>query len=496
MKQLYTIILTLLSGLFLSLPANAQNYLDVSFGTNGLVTSPAFLVKAMEVQNDGKIIVAGAANTDPYVKYFICRFNQDGTPDNTFGVSGKVQIGRQYNAIINDIKQLPNGQILAVGSHTHLNPLTSVYSATIELFRFNTTGMLDLSVGQQGFLNTGFGSTNSTAQKLVLLPDGKIYIIGQVPSMLSRAAIARYNANLTRDTSFNSNGYRVYNDIIPGFASVEVDAGEVITAISSVGGATTKLYRFLSNSNPDPTFGTNGVKEIAFGGTQNTINEIKRMEDGGILLSGTVKINNFSHAMLLKIDAEGNIDNGYGINGKVVLENSTTNIETIIGSIESNGKIVSAVRRSGNDFDYALLVTDFQGNISNNGLIATTMPGHQMPLSIKQQADGKILIMGDNASNMLLARYDISSYLSTGEYKLTNITAYPNPVKDILYINGIVGNPDLFLYDSLGKQYPVSQRQAGNGNAILQGFERLRTGIYFLNIVSGNDVKTIRILKQ
>ena len=69
--------------------------LDTSFGTGGKVTTE-FGVKfngagAVEIQGDGKIVVAGGAAGGPTgADIALARYNGDGSLDTSFGTGGKV----------------------------------------------------------------------------------------------------------------------------------------------------------------------------------------------------------------------------------------------------------------------------------------------------------------------------------------------------------------------------------------------------------------------
>ena len=75
------------------------------------------------------------------------------------------------------------------------------------------------------------------------------------------------------------------------------------------------------------------------------------------------------------------------------------------------------------------------------------------------------------------------------------IVLYPNPVRDILTINGIVTSPNtkLFVIDALGH---VLISEAVINSVITKNVSYLRPGIYFIKIQGGQQTKIISFVKQ
>lgn len=88
-------------------------------------------------------------------------------------------------------------------------------------------------------------------------------------------------------------------------------------------------------------------------------------------------------------------------------------------------------------------------------------------------------ILGDTESNCSL---------STENFMVSEIKLYPNPVKDVLSIQGLSGDENLFLYDLNGKL--IFDLPAQGENVQLLNLEELQSGVYFLTIQTkqGNRV--------
>ncbi len=164
---------------------NADGSLDATFNV-GLGASN--LVRAIAVQPDGKVIVAGDfINFNGLSLKRIVRLNSDGSIDTTFNP------GSGANAYIWKVVIQPNGKILIAGSFTQYDNIGRNGVA-----RLNANGSLDTS------FNPGTGA-NSDFLSLILQPDGKVLIGGNFTQYnnIGRSRIARLNADGSLDTGFN-----------------------------------------------------------------------------------------------------------------------------------------------------------------------------------------------------------------------------------------------------------------------------------------------------
>jgi uncharacterized delta-60 repeat protein len=184
--------------------------LDPTFGTGGEVlgtfSSGAHPVK---IQADGKIVVGGQGNG----AFALARYNAvDGSLDPTFGSGGKVTTGVSgsggcdYQLVLYPSSDPVNGgKILAVGDlyisggkhgTTHYN-----------LARYNPNGSLDTTFGSGGFATCPIHFSNGGNSGVLLQADDKILVAGSVSSSTAyTAALARFNANGSPDSTFGSGG--------------------------------------------------------------------------------------------------------------------------------------------------------------------------------------------------------------------------------------------------------------------------------------------------
>src|SRR5688572_17984221 len=162
--------------------------LDPSFSGDGIAEGQG--TRGFAVQTDNKVVAVVSASPG------IRRLTADGSPDPTFGTSGKVVTPFSPVDLV-----ISNGKIVVAGND-------------FRVARYNPNGTLDTTFGGgDGIAEAPLQHSNS-ANDLALAPDGKLVLIGGAiepdpgaPEM-NRAynTVVRYSANGTLDTSFSGDG--------------------------------------------------------------------------------------------------------------------------------------------------------------------------------------------------------------------------------------------------------------------------------------------------
>ena len=180
--------------------------LDNAFGTNGkeitlVGLSDAFAYSAA-IQKDGKIVAAGISSLGSNYGFSIVRYKENGSLDSSFGNGGIVatNIGNTYD-LANSVQLQEDGKIVVAG-YSMINN-----QSEFAVVRYNTNGSLDSGFGTGGIVTTSIGDINDYGQSVALQSDGKIVVtgysyIGNNPVL----ATVRYNSNGTLDNTFGANG--------------------------------------------------------------------------------------------------------------------------------------------------------------------------------------------------------------------------------------------------------------------------------------------------
>jgi uncharacterized delta-60 repeat protein len=194
---------------------NSDGSLDLTF--NHLLNgggSSAPNIFAISIQNDGKIIIGGDVSSASFVSG-ITRLNIDGTNDNTFNQG---QIGANSKVTATAIQ--PDGKILIGGNFWTYNGITMNRFA-----RLNPNGTIDLSFNS----GVGLGVTgdyNSRCKSIVIQPDGKIILFGNITQYngTNVGRLTRLNSDGTIDLNFNfgTTGFTTFSQSTPTNFKVEL----------------------------------------------------------------------------------------------------------------------------------------------------------------------------------------------------------------------------------------------------------------------------------
>lgn len=87
----------------------------------------------------------------------------------------------------------------------------------------------------------------------------------------------------------------------------------------------------------------------------------------------------------------------------------------------------------------------------------------------------------------------VEAALSVEDKFAINVNAYPNPVLDKLTVTSLFSLDSYTVFDILGKQVQSGQI---NANIASVDFSKLTSGMYFVNVQSGELQKTIKVMKR
>ncbi|HEX8248141.1 MAG TPA: FG-GAP-like repeat-containing protein [Pyrinomonadaceae bacterium] len=370
---------------------NTDGSLDSGFANGGIFRfefgNGSDEAQGIVLQPDGKIVVAGEANVNPFAAdtaFGVIRLNPNGTFDSTFGNNGVV-ITNFFSSLdkATEVALQPDGKIVATGWVTQggdNNGLTYDFAAV----RYNPNGTLDLTFGGgDGIAFVDFNGRGDLAQTSVLQPNGKIVLAGYV-SIVQGAdydyGLARLNADGSLDTTFDGDGKVTttfgetdWNELARGMA-LAPDGKIVVTGdsynpppvIGQSGNWDITVARYNQNGSLDTTFDGDG--RFIFDSNQGDGNEDSQdvfvQPDGKILLIGSSHlIQEFdigvSHRdmQIIRLNANGSFDNSFGNGGRKLTDfgifnpptaptfgsgrTSETGISAAI-TLQPDGKIVAA----------------------------------------------------------------------------------------------------------------------------------------------------------
>ena len=333
---------------------NADGTLDTSFITGtGITQQASFPVVAL--QPDGKILIGGVYIYNGQAINALARLNSDGSLDSTFNAWGGI-------FSLNDILVLPNGKILICGN----------FPGRSGVIRLNSNGTYDAEIDLVG----------GDVETIALAPDGKIVVGGNFYQ--PRNNVARFNADLTLDTTFNpttgSNGYSVNKVIVQPNGKI-LAAGDFLTFN---GVATEGLIRLNDNGSVDTTFDfTNETPRFL------RVTSIALQSDGRILADYNYTYNTYQYSIdVRRFNPDGTTDTTFNTN-------TDNNLYAFDLNILPDGSILvgGSFFQINNQQHLRLVKLNSNGSLVNSFNPAFSSVG--TIYAIEKQPDGKTLIAGN-----------------------------------------------------------------------------------------------------
>jgi uncharacterized delta-60 repeat protein len=172
---------------------NADGSPDDGFGDHGITTTDLGTqnddARALAIQPDGKILVAGSADE----AIGLARYLPNGGLDPDFGNLGKSVTKLGFGDTANGVALTPSGGILIAGY-----TVGAKSDEDFLLAGFRADGTLDPGFGNLGYVTTDFGSGSDFAEGLTVDDQGGIVLVGRATSnTIIDLALARYKPDGT-----------------------------------------------------------------------------------------------------------------------------------------------------------------------------------------------------------------------------------------------------------------------------------------------------------
>jgi uncharacterized delta-60 repeat protein len=405
--------------------------------------------RAVAIQPDGKIVIAGEAEVLGFGNFDIvlARLNADGTFDAGFGSNGKITTNLPSNRADygRALALQPDGKILVAGYSNR--PTTGDDFVAV---RYNSNGSLDTSFNGTGIVTMDILTNRADrASSVAIGLDDRIVVVGYTndPSFKNNFAVVRYNPDGSLDSSFNGTGkvatdLNLNSDDIGNAVTLQSD-GRIVAAGQSADDF--GLVRYNSNGSLDESFGGgDGIVTTNFGtGATDIGRAVVIQGDGKITVAGRSR----SELAFARYDPDGTLDASFDLDGLLV-QNAGNNYISGNGgywgmALQADGKIVAAGDGWRGDFrnDFTVSRLNQNGTFDlsfkgGDGIAATDVNGRfDEARSVAIQPDGKIVV-GGSAQN------------STGGHDLAVTRYNPDGTLDTSFdsdgiaITDIQGHPD------------------------------------------------------
>ena len=369
---------------------NIDGTLDTTFTLDSSLGQ--FELSQLAVQNDGKILIANE---------YLCnikRINADGSIDSSF-YNNVDFTGTGIYSYIHTIVLQPDGKILVGGKFFYCNTVF-----TKDIARLNADGTIDMSflcINMPDYSNASDEVVRYGVSALLLESDGKIIVGGDFRKYNNIAAkgIMRLNPDLTRDFTFDS-GINIFDDnptstIRYGCVN-DLDRHTDGTILCSGYFFDYKnipvhnIVKLLSNGNKDSSF-TNICR-----GFDGDANIIRFQNDGKIIIAGHFhSYDGINRNKILRLNQDGSLDTSFNVNTSAFIDEVNSPLDV---KIQNDGKIiVGSLTKYYNGYPGGALVrlnSDGSIDTSFNSLILPNYGYYGNCSSLAIQPDGKILAGG------------------------------------------------------------------------------------------------------
>lgn len=330
-------------------------------------------LQTMAFQSDGKIVLAGTCDTSGTNYTCAARLLPTGVVDLTFGpnetgafVFDEFAGYPNYETVgRHGLLIQPDGRMVFAGHGSFYFGAALGSHEVATVARLSPTGTLELGPGGERLRSIYF-SYNATApeneiEAAALLANGKIIVVGSSNRVGSSPpnrdfAIARLNTDLTIDTTFNATGSGIKlaafdqgGDNEDRADAVALQADGKIVVVGSTSTATGKdvaVLRLNADGTPDIGFGNNGRVWFDVGGHDDVAYAVKLDRQGRIVVVGSRQFSGADHDFFVarRLAADGSPDTSFGSpNGVATIsfdKGAPYTDEAYDLAVQSDGKIV------------------------------------------------------------------------------------------------------------------------------------------------------------
>lgn len=369
--------------------------LDSTFGNNGMVN--LYLnefwiawVSTIEVQADGKILLAGGVNSEypEFSEFSIASIHSSGIPDSTFGTNGVVVCdSTNFLMRVNDLVIQPDGKILAA---------STLFGSVPVVVRLYADGSLDESFGNGGVALAVNGGNSYEGISVLLQSDDKILLAS------SDGSLSRFSSDGILDSTFGNSGvvqitgYFEINEPIALQEDGKILAGFEENDDFAIG-------RWMPDGNLDTTFGIDGIQQVDIWGYDGC-SSLLILPDGKIIAGG----HSDGQLSLTRLMPEGEVDLDFGKNGAISMYLGGFRAEPRGIGTQSNGKLVAGGWASSGDIILVRYLDDGSPDPSfgTNGKVITNWKDYFFSAGdMAIQPDDKIVIAGTLENHYFLFRY-------------------------------------------------------------------------------------------
>ncbi len=497
---------------FCAMNVTAQNgVLDASFNSTGKVNSSNETANSICVDKDMKTLVLGHDRSSSTKNIYLTRYNSNGSVDKSFGSAGQFiyDINTDYD-YGRCVKALSNGKYLICGQNS-AGPYFRAF-----VLRVNNNGTIDNTFGKNGVLIINPNNFNCDAWSMEVTPSGSIYMAGYMTiSMVLKSVVWKVKPNgKSLDSSFGQTGgiWISTNNFNERLYGIDLDMANNRIALVGVSNDISASPEGLvclvdTNGNSINSFNGNSVKKIAYNGKPTNLNDVC-LKSNELIVIGNSVISTTQKAFVASLNLDGTANLSFASNGYYADSASDySSFSKILvdckGDIYCGGNTVFNGYRS-----MYILKLKANGSIDNsfassgrfvtryNTIYDEVIEGMTFYSDSAIVAGGRINMAGSGnvESAIMRVKFNPCSNSSSIDDLINSpvIALYPNPLKlnDVLNIQtDLIGRIDYAIYSSDGKL--VANSSLENGETEILETSGLAAGVY--HMVLQNALLTKRL---
>jgi uncharacterized delta-60 repeat protein len=408
------------------------------------------------IDYEDRIVVGGFGWEDCSggTNFLLCRYNPDGTLDETFGCDGgKISTDIQYDG--ND--DYAHALVIDSQNRIIVCGYTEACNDKIVVVRYKANGRLDYCFGDNGaFVTSIVHSNNAYAYGITLDSYDKILICGYTDtcSQNTNFAVIRLTNGGFLDDSFGDCG-KINTDIrhfdtsgndISGNSDyatgIIVDASDnIIVSGFTVNTPNTGvndspanyvMVRYTEGGQIDTSFGLEGTGMVVTDISNNSLNACTTIAidslDRIVLGGNSVNCGNNNFA-IARYTSNGVIDTTFGVNGITITQISNLVVESEEGfipklTIDNSDRIVIVGAIESCNSEFIVIRYDASGNLDTdfgqceNGYVITDISDNDaFATNVEIDSHNKIVVTGYgfncNKARFVVARYNDNGILDT-----------------------------------------------------------------------------------
>jgi uncharacterized delta-60 repeat protein len=374
---------------------------DPSFGDGGHAkpsypsTWSGHTMRAVAVQGDHKVVVAGRVNQSHSGDFAVARFQRDGRPDPMFGSGGTAITSFGDNEEAQAVAVQPDGKLIAAGGPEQC-PGCAGFG--FEVVRYRGDGTLDPTFsgdGKQRIAGPAFGTKLNAAFDVLVQPDGKLVLAGLANG---KFAVVRLTAAGGLDRTFDGDGIAYVDSPAHDAAyaaGIQADGKIVVAGISGPNGM---VARLTTAGRPDTSFGTGGKVISPFNSSFRAIQDLLIQPNGAIVVAGqTTRVVNQSSDgdfIVARYTPAGGLDptfSGDGIaKANFSMYGAATDNATSV-ALQPDGKLL-ALGYAGDRAGFARFLPDGTPDpgFGDGGIVISQAPSSAFGAAL--QPDGELLV--------------------------------------------------------------------------------------------------------